>query len=187
VEQADLADLSGRHIAVLGLAFKAETDDLREAPAREVIGWLLDAGAVVHAHDPVAMPNAQASWRDWSAAQVSYHADAYAAAAGCDAVVVLTEWAAYRTLDLLRLRSVLGQPVLIDGRNLFDPRELARLGFHARGIGRPGDQPAAAAERKLTTSQASGAVVSKANAAGDERRVASNGHRAPHGQRAGEA
>ncbi|HEV7128392.1 MAG TPA: hypothetical protein VGN32_13250, partial [Ktedonobacterales bacterium] len=79
------------------------------------------------------------------------------------------------------------QPVLIDGRNLFDPRELARLGFHARGIGRPGDQPAAAAERKLTTSQASGAVVSKANAAGDERRVASNGHRAPHGQRAGEA
>jgi UDPglucose 6-dehydrogenase len=132
--EAELGALAGRRIAVLGLAFKDNTDDMRDAPSVDIIRWLVQEGAEVRAFDPVATETAR---RAMPELPVTYCEDAYEAAAECDAAVVVTEWQAFRQLNLLRLREALGQPVLVDGRNLYDPAELARLGFRYRGIGRP--------------------------------------------------
>jgi len=123
--------LDGRHIAVLGLSFKPNTDDVREAPALAVIRLLQAEGARVRAYDPVAVPAAQRL-----VSNVEFADSAYAAAAGCDALVVATEWNEFRQLDLGRLRESLRCPVVIDGRNIYDPTDMARLGFIYRGIGR---------------------------------------------------
>jgi UDPglucose 6-dehydrogenase len=132
--EAELGDLRGRPIAVLGLAFKDNTDDMRDAPSIDIIRWLLDVGAEVRAFDPVATHTAQAAMPGW---EITYCGDPYEAAQGADAAVVVTEWQAFRHLNLLKLRDALRQRVLVDGRNLFDPAEMRRLGFRYRGIGRP--------------------------------------------------
>ena len=129
------ADLSGRSFAVWGLAFKPETDDIREAPARVLIEALWDAGAAVRAYDPKAMDAIRAVYGERD--DLMLVDDPYAATEGADALVVVTEWKAFWSPDFDRLRDDLRQPVIFDGRNIYDPDELARMGFEHRAIGRP--------------------------------------------------
>jgi len=123
--------LDNRTITVLGLAYKPNTDDVREAPAIPIIERLCREGAVVRAYDPAAEANARQLLPG-----ITYCPDPYEAARGSDAVVLLTEWDEFRSLDLVRLREIMRRPVLIDGRNLLDPRAARALGFHYAGIGR---------------------------------------------------
>jgi UDPglucose 6-dehydrogenase len=136
-EFGDADQLRDKTITVLGLAFKDNTDDMREAPSIDIIRWLTEAGAEVRAFDPVATETAQAVL---PAVGVTYCADEYVAAEGADAIIVLTEWGRFLDIDMERLRAAMRDPersaVLIDGRNLFDPEEMMRLGFHYQGIGR---------------------------------------------------
>ena len=125
-------DLGGKSIGVWGLAFKAETDDMRESPAIPVIEGLLNAGARVQTHDPKATDSARLIFGD----RVMYAADPYSAAHGVDALLVMTEWLVYRNPDFERIRKLVRRPLLIDGRNLYDPDRMAALGFEYHGIGR---------------------------------------------------
>jgi UDPglucose 6-dehydrogenase len=125
-------DLTGKSVGVWGLAFKAETDDMRESPAIPVIEGLLDAGAQVQTHDPKATDSARMIFGD----RVMYAADPYSAAHRVDALLVLTEWLVYRNPDFERVRKLVRRPLLIDGRNLYDPDRMAALGFEYHGIGR---------------------------------------------------
>jgi UDPglucose 6-dehydrogenase len=128
-----LGELRGRAVAVWGLAFKAETDDVRESPALVLIEQLLADGAEVRAHDPAAVETARRVLGDG----VHYAAHAYDALAGADALVIVTEWLEYRNPDFGRIKSLLRQPVIVDGRNLYDPAKLGHLGFTYDSIGRP--------------------------------------------------
>jgi UDPglucose 6-dehydrogenase len=136
--------VEGATVAVWGLAFKPNTDDLREAPALAIVEDLLLRGARVRAYDPAAMEGAR---RLLDSPRVAFCADAYAAAAGADAAVLVTEWAEFKELDLARVRALLRAPVLLDGRNLYDPRELAALGFTYHGVGLPPAEEAARTPR----------------------------------------
>jgi UDPglucose 6-dehydrogenase len=118
-------------IAVLGLAFKPNTDDMRLAPSIDIIQPLQKEGARIRAYDPKAMEKAKEFLPD-----IEYCDSAYAAVTGADALVVCTEWDEFRQLDLEKLRSLLAQPIVIDGRNLFDPKRMADLGFVYQSIGR---------------------------------------------------
>jgi UDPglucose 6-dehydrogenase len=125
--------LDGCRLAVLGLAFKAGTDDVREAPSLDVIRHLLAHGAELTAHDPRAIDNAASLLSP----QVRLSRDPYECLSGADAVVVLTEWPDYLSLDWDRARRIMRQPVLVDGRNCLDPAGIARLGFRYYAVGRP--------------------------------------------------
>ncbi|HVH69132.1 MAG TPA: UDP-glucose/GDP-mannose dehydrogenase family protein [Gemmatimonadales bacterium] len=125
--------LRGVTIAVWGLAFKAETDDVRESPALALVEQLLAAGAAVRVHDPAAIPSARRQLGD----HVTYAAHAYDALAGAAALVIVTEWLEYRTPDFERIKQALSRPLIVDGRNLYDPQRMARLGFVYESIGRP--------------------------------------------------
>lgn len=127
-----LGSVKGRTIAVWGLSFKAGTDDMRESPAVTLVDALLDAGAMVQAHDPQAMTVASELWGD----RVHLARDPYAALSGADALCVMTEWLVYRNPDFARIKATLSAPVLIDGRNLFEPTRMAQLGFRHATIGR---------------------------------------------------
>ena len=127
-----LGPLDGRVIAVLGLAFKPNTDDMREAKSVEVAERLLELGATVRAYDPVAMDNA----RRTLPGSVAYCESPYEAAAGADAVALVTEWNEFKFLNLERLRGVMRRPVVFDGRNLWEPERMRRLGFEYHSIGR---------------------------------------------------
>jgi UDPglucose 6-dehydrogenase len=127
-----LAPLDDRVIAVLGLAFKPNTDDMREAKSTEVIRGLLDRGATVRVYDPVAMPNARAILPP----QVVFCESSYEAAEGADGVALVTEWNEFKFLNLERLRSVMRRPVIFDGRNVWEPERMRRLGFEYHSIGR---------------------------------------------------
>jgi UDPglucose 6-dehydrogenase len=127
--------IGGARIAVWGLAFKPQTDDMRESPALTLIDELLGAGATVVAHDPVAMHEAQRRLGD----KVTYAATNYDALDGAAALVVVTDWNEYRHPDFSRIKSALSRPIIIDGRNLYDPNKMKNLGFTYRSIGR-GDQ-----------------------------------------------
>jgi UDPglucose 6-dehydrogenase len=129
--RAALGDLEERRIGVLGLAFKPNTDDLREAAAIEIIHLLLQEGVEVRAYDPAAMSKAESLLPD-----VQFCRDAYEAATGADALVLLTEWNEFKQLDLRRVRDVMARPVFVDGRNIYDPGDMAALGFDYRSIGR---------------------------------------------------
>ncbi len=125
-------DLSGRRFALWGLAFKPRTDDVREAPATAVAEGLLAAGAKVVATDPEAIENARTVLGD----RVRFVVDPYEALAGCDALLLCTEWNEYRGADLDRVKKALRQPVVFDGRNVFDPARMRAKGFEYSGIGR---------------------------------------------------
>jgi UDPglucose 6-dehydrogenase len=125
-------DLRGATVGVWGLAFKAETDDMRESPAIPLVEGLLASGARVQVHDPRATETARALFGD----RVLYAADPYSAAHGADALVTVTEWLVYRNPDLDRLKVLLRRPLIIDGRNLYDPARLEAMGFEYHGIGR---------------------------------------------------
>jgi UDPglucose 6-dehydrogenase len=125
-------DLTGKTVGIWGLAFKAETDDMRESPAIPLVEGLLAAGARVQTHDPRATDSARLIFGD----RVMYAADPYSAAHGADALAVMTEWLVYRNPDFERVRKLVRRPLLIDGRNLYDPDRMATLGFEYHGIGR---------------------------------------------------
>jgi len=124
--------MKGITIAILGLSFKPNTDDMREAPSIYIIHQLMKHGASVVAYDPVAMPNAKTLLPK----SVSFAKDAYGAARDADAVVVVTEWNEFQQLDLVRLAKNLKHPVLFDGRNIYEPARLKELGFTYYGVGR---------------------------------------------------
>jgi UDPglucose 6-dehydrogenase len=126
-----LETLDGRIVGLLGLAFKPNTDDLRDAPSLDIAKVLIAAGAEVRGYDPAAMGRARELLPE-----VEYCADAYALADGADGLVLVTEWNEFRHLDLGRLKASMRRPVMIDGRNIYDPAVMRGLGFTYRGIGR---------------------------------------------------
>ena len=125
-------DLSGKKIAVWGLSFKPDTDDIREAPALFMIEALLDAGANISAYDPEAMPNVKNSL----GAKIEYATDEYSALSGADALLICTEWGIFRNPDFTRMKSLMKDAVLFDGRNLFEIGEMNDKGFYYCSIGR---------------------------------------------------
>jgi UDPglucose 6-dehydrogenase len=121
----------GKQVAVLGLSFKPNTDDVRDSPALEIIRMLQDRGARIRCFDPQAMDNARRELKG-----VAFCEDPYQAAEGCDALVLATEWNEFRKLDLALLREKLAAPVLVDLRNVYEPAEMAKEGFRYVGVGR---------------------------------------------------
>jgi UDPglucose 6-dehydrogenase len=135
------ADLKGITFAMWGLAFKPNTDDMREAPSRVILRALLERGARIVAHDPVAMPEAKhalahdLSRRPALLDQLRYADSAMEAAAGADALVIVTEWQTFKSPNFVALKSALKRPVIFDGRNLYDPA-IRQQGFEYHAIGR---------------------------------------------------
>jgi len=125
-------DLSSATVAVWGLAFKAETDDMRESPAIPLIEALIDAGTTVRAHDPKAEDSARMLFGD----RIYYASGPYDAVTGADALVIVTEWLIYRNPDFERILALMNRPAIIDGRNLFEPGRMRALGIEHHGIGR---------------------------------------------------
>ncbi len=137
--RSTLWTLRGKRLGILGLAFKGDTDDIRESPAIEMAQMLLAEGCILTAYDPAAMSRAEAVLPPSN--KMRYAEDAYAAAEDADALLVLTDWCEFAELDLRRLQLALRYPIVIDGRNLFDPDTMAEHGFTYLSIGRPAAQP----------------------------------------------
>ncbi|NUA25411.1 UDP-glucose dehydrogenase family protein [Cupriavidus basilensis] len=135
-------DLAGKRFAVWGLAFKPETDDMREAPSRVIIQELLARGAVVHAHDPVAMEEARRvleqdlAGKQGALEHLHFVDQPESALVGVDALIIVTEWKAFRSPDFDAMRRNMKNPLIFDGRNLFDPSSMKKQGFEYFGIGR---------------------------------------------------
>ncbi|MFM2283097.1 MAG: nucleotide sugar dehydrogenase, partial [Bacteroidota bacterium] len=137
-------DLSGKHIALWGLAFKPNTDDIREAPALYIIEDLLKAGASICAYDPEGMPNVKqyfASLPDEMKQRLTFAENNYEALKDADFLAILTEWTEFRTPDFAKVKSSLKQPVIFDGRNLYDLETIEQHGFYYNSIGRKTIQP----------------------------------------------
>ena len=126
-----LGTLEDKLIGLLGLSFKPNTDDMREAPSIEIIHLLQNERARVKAYDPAAMENAKRILKD-----VTYCSNPYEVAEGSDALIVVTEWNEFKQLDMARIKAAMRQPVLIDGRNIYEPKRMRELGFIYQGIGR---------------------------------------------------
>jgi UDPglucose 6-dehydrogenase len=129
-------DVRGKTVGVLGLTYKPNTDDMREAPSIPLITALQDQGAIIRAFDPEGMAEARRLMPD-----LIYTDDPYACAEGCDALVIVTEWDAFRALDMARIKRTLKRPVLVDLRNIYRLDDMRRLGFHYVSIGRPSVTP----------------------------------------------
>lgn len=129
-----LKNVRGKQVGVLGLSFKPNTDDLREAPALKVINFLKKEGAKIKVFDPVAMPAAKKCLSG-----ITYCRDAYHVAHGCQALVIVTEWNEFRNLDFARIKKVMKQPLVFDGRNIYNPQEMKNLGLTYYGVGRGGN------------------------------------------------
>ena len=129
--------LRGKKLGVLGLAFKGGTDDIRESPALFLVQSLLQEGSKITAYDPAAMDRA----RDVLGSNVTFAGSSYEAAHGADALLILTEWEEFATLDLARLRQELKFPIVIDGRNLYDPELMSAQGFTYYSVGRAASHP----------------------------------------------
>jgi UDPglucose 6-dehydrogenase len=130
-----LGDLTGKCIAVLGLTFKPNTDDMRDAPSLSIIPALKEKGATVRAYDPEGMHEAR------KLLDVEFCKSAYEALGGADAVVILTEWNEFRALDLSRMKGLMKSPVMIDLRNIYRPGQMADAGFRYISVGRPAAEP----------------------------------------------
>jgi UDPglucose 6-dehydrogenase len=136
------ADLKGRHFAIWGLAFKPDTDDMRAASSRVLLGELLRKGATVAVYDPVAMVEAQRVLQlDFADApqllqNIRYADNAMEALHGADALAIVTEWKTFRNPDFAQVKASLKAPLVFDGRNLYEPAAMSALGFDYRGIGR---------------------------------------------------
>lgn len=126
-----LGDLNGKVIGSLGLAFKENTDDLRESPAMYIAEILNQHGAIVRGYDPVAMENVMRT-----VPYIHLAEDSYDLARGCDALVIATPWNEFKQLDMTRMRDAMKQPIMVDGRNLYDPELMRSLGFTYLGVGR---------------------------------------------------
>jgi UDPglucose 6-dehydrogenase len=131
IERLAGGELSGKRVAVLGLAFKPETDDMRDAPSVEIIRGLMDRGATVIAYDPVAKTEARKSLPT-----IEYAADEYEAASGAEILVIVTEWNQFRALDMERIGKLMKTARLADLRNIYDPLDMRELGFEYVGVGR---------------------------------------------------
>ena len=131
VRQA-LWTLKDKKLAVLGLAFKDGTDDVRESPAIQIIRSLIEEGCQITAFDPAAMEKAKSLLCE----KVNYAPDAYTAAQGADALLILTEWKEFASLDLTRIRELLTYPIVLDGRNLYTSEEMTRAGLNYYSVGR---------------------------------------------------
>ncbi len=129
--QQVLGSLKGRTVGLLGLAFKANTDDMRDAPSVDIAEALLKAGATVRAYDPVSMDVAKGLLP-----KVQMAKDAYELATGADALLVVTDWNEFKNLDLERIRDSMTQPIILDGRNIYQPQQMKKLGFTYQGVGR---------------------------------------------------
>ncbi len=127
-------DLTGKTIGVLGLSFKPDTDDMRDAPSITIINKLLSKGATVNAFDPIAQETAQIKFGKKKG--LTFVSDAYATAKAADLLIVITEWNEFRELDLKKIKSVMNKSNLIDGRNIYDPEKIKKLGFSYFGVGR---------------------------------------------------
>ncbi len=125
-------DLKGKHIALWGLAFKPNTDDIREAPALSIIDALTELGATVTAYDPEAMPNVKAQ----IGAKINYAESQYEALSGADFLIIATEWSEFRTPDFDRIEKEIKNKIIFDGRNLFEVAKMKELGYHYESIGR---------------------------------------------------
>jgi UDPglucose 6-dehydrogenase len=123
--------LRGKTIGLLGLAFKPNTDDMRDAPSIDIAQGLTAEGASVRAYDPVAMQAARPLLP-----AVEFFDDPYQMARDCEALIVVTEWNEFKQLDLVKLKSLLKQPIIYDGRNIYDPALMKQMGFTYRGVGR---------------------------------------------------
>lgn len=132
VSQALGGSLRGKTIAVLGLTFKPDTDDMRDAPSIPLVTGLIDMGATVKAFDPVGMEQARSELPS-----ITYCEDTYSCAQGADALVIVTEWVQFRALDLDRLKTVMAKPVVIDLRNIYRPEDMEAAGFTYDSVGRP--------------------------------------------------
>jgi len=131
IVQACGGSVENKHIALLGLTFKPNTDDMRESPSLDIISKLQALGAEIHAHDPKGMEEAAEMLTD-----IHFHDDPYSAMEGADALVIVTEWNQFRALDLNRVHELLAHPVLVDLRNIYGSVDMAALGFDYSGIGR---------------------------------------------------
>ena len=137
--------LRGKRLAVLGLAFKGDTDDIRESPAIDLVEMLLAEGCTVVAYDPAAMSRAEGKLPHTS--QMKYAQGVEEAAADADALLILTDWQEFAQLDLVRLHSLLRYPIIVDGRNLYDPQRMIDSGFTYLSVGRPSATPLREAAR----------------------------------------
>ncbi len=131
--------LRGKRLGVLGLAFKGDTDDIRDSPAIEMVKLLLGEGCSIKAFDPAGMERSEAVLP--AGDKLQYAVDAYAAAEDADALLILTDWPEFATLDLDKLRTALRYPILVDGRNMFEPAVAAQAGFNYYSVGRPAAHP----------------------------------------------
>jgi UDPglucose 6-dehydrogenase len=129
--------LRGKRLGVLGLAFKGGTDDIRESPAIAIVQSLLQQGGKITAYDPAAMARA----RDVLGGHIAFAHNSYEAAHDADALLILTEWEEFANLDLSRIRRELKYPIVIDGRNLYDPETMAAQGFTYYSVGRAASYP----------------------------------------------
>ena len=125
-------DLKGKTIAIWGLAFKPNTDDIREAPSLKMIKELTTKGAAIIAYDPEAMENVKKEIGD----KIAYADNQYDALEAADALLIATEWSEFRTPDFAKMKSLLKNPVIFDGRNLFELEQMEEAGFHYESIGR---------------------------------------------------
>ena len=125
-------NLPNKTVGILGLAFKPDTDDIRYAPALDIISILRKEGVDIRVYDPAAMPKAKGIFKTG----VKFCKDAYDAAKGSDCIVIATEWNEFKELDLKKIKKLMRQPVIVDGRNIYDPKEVKNLGFKYAGIGR---------------------------------------------------
>ena len=128
-----MGSLDDKTIGILGLAFKPNTDDLREAKSIEIIEVLQSKGAAIRAYDPIAMEGARKLLRD----DVVFCDNAYQVAEGCDALVVVTDWNEFKLLNLEKLRESMKTPIIFDGRNIYSPEKLRKTGIEYYSIGRP--------------------------------------------------
>lgn len=124
-------EVKGKTIGILGLSFKPDTDDMRDAPSIIVINNLLKEGGKIKAFDPIAMKNARKILNN-----VDFQSDSYSVAKDCDILVIMTEWNEFRQLDLEKIKKCMKYPVLLDGRNIYDPQKLRKIGFTYAGVGR---------------------------------------------------
>ena len=139
IVEACSGTVDGKRIAVLGVAFKPNTDDVRDSASLTIIPALQDSGAAIHAYDPEAMDEAKQLLPG-----VEWCANAYAAMEGADVLVILTEWNEFRALDLARVKQLLASPVIVDLRNIYEPDAMAAAGFHYVSVGRATSEPVAA-------------------------------------------
>ena len=126
-------DIQGKTIGIWGLAFKPNTDDIREAPALTIIDDLLEAGAHIKAFDPEAMDNVKRKYND----KITFCDSQYEAIEGCDALAIITEWQVFRTPDFDKMKDILINPAIFDGRNVYDVNRMRKMGFYYESIGRP--------------------------------------------------